>query len=99
VAAVEGPRRLWALVNGLPAEAAVWREEMAWTLRDELAALQVELLDTLIRAQIKLWTGKNARGRPIRVERPDRSKTLRRPEPRKARSTEQVLDFFAKHFS
>jgi hypothetical protein len=39
----EGPRRLLALINGLPSTAATWREDQpGWTQRDEWAAQTVE---------------------------------------------------------
>lgn len=40
----ETPRRLWALIQGLPPEAAVWRDLPAsWTSTHELLALLVEI--------------------------------------------------------
>jgi hypothetical protein len=42
---VSGCRRLWALVRGLPVDAAVWRDGKHWTQRDELAAIGIERAD------------------------------------------------------
>lgn len=38
-------RRLWALVNGLPLDAATWRRESAWTVDHELMATMIETID------------------------------------------------------
>jgi hypothetical protein len=46
-------RRLWALVNGLPADAATWRNGVLWTDRDYMLALLTELVDR--------WGNVNAR--------------------------------------
>lgn len=37
-----GCRRLWALVRGLPVDAALWRDGRRWTQADELAAIAIE---------------------------------------------------------
>jgi hypothetical protein len=44
--AQESPRRLLALIKGLPSDAAVWREDQpGWTRQDEWSALTIEALD------------------------------------------------------
>jgi hypothetical protein len=42
---VSGCRRLWALVRGLPVDAAVWRDGKHWTQADELQAIAIERSD------------------------------------------------------
>jgi hypothetical protein len=64
-----GVRRLFALVQGLPLDAATWREERTWTQRDELAALQVELTDVWGRLIFSALGGK-PKGKPLRIARP-----------------------------
>lgn len=63
-----GCRRLWALVSGLPAESATWRQE-SWPIEAELAATQVELTDIWGRALFAALGGKPP-GEPIHVQRP-----------------------------
>lgn len=45
----EGCRRLWVLVNGLPADAATWREDV-FDRTDELLATLIERRDNWSRA-------------------------------------------------
>lgn len=92
------PRRLWALVQGLPPDAATQRNR-GWTQADELAATQMELLDVWGRNLTQvLWVGLNLRGRPrfgepLRIEHPGRAE----PEKKKQRaSAAEVRDFFAR---
>jgi hypothetical protein len=41
-------RRMYALITGLPDDAAVWRaDKRGWSQQDELLATQTELLDQL----------------------------------------------------
>jgi hypothetical protein len=66
-----GVRRLLALVNGLPPEAALWREEMAWTAQDELAARSIEVIDGWGRAHAQLMGARRRElADPIHVPRP-----------------------------
>lgn len=43
------PRRLWALVRSLPADAAIRREGKAWSQSDELQAVAIERNDHWMR--------------------------------------------------
>lgn len=66
-------RRLWVLVQGLPREAVLWREENAWTSQDELLAALVELTDIASRRVVLALGGKFPPGdKPIHIERPSR---------------------------
>lgn len=68
----------------------MWREEMRWTVRDELAAAQLEAIDALTRIVIQLATGKSAGGKPLRVKRPtDEEEAV----PKRKRSSEVVSSF------
>lgn len=68
--ATAGCRRLWVLVQGLPSNAAVWREDR-WTHQDEMLATLVELTDAWGLAVFTAVGGK-LRGKhtPVRVQRP-----------------------------
>jgi hypothetical protein len=63
-----GCRRLWVLVQGLPIEAAVWREENAWTQQDEFAASQLEMTHALWRLVNSGLGGRDIQ--PLRIDRP-----------------------------
>lgn len=73
-----GVRRLWALVNGLPRDAAVWREETQWSWERELAAALIEVHDMWGR-NLALLSGakKKSLPKPIRVPRPGREHEAR----------------------
>lgn len=75
-----GLRRLWALVSGLPPQAAVWHKE-AWTTQDELLATLVEQSDSNARALIHAWTGKAPSGKPLKIERPGGEEPKRPAKP------------------
>lgn len=88
-----GVRRLWALVNGLPEDSATHRE--TWTLRDEVAAATVEIVDFWGRVGAQLQ-GVKPRDLPdpVRIPRPgdeERNKPKIEKDPRK------IAAFFAKH--
>jgi hypothetical protein len=74
-----GVRRLWVLVEGLPAEAPVWRAE-SWTRADELAALTVEAIDAGNRAVIAAL-GHKVRGESIRIPRPSEQRAIESAQP------------------
>lgn len=84
------------LINGLPPDAAVWREETAWTFRDELAATQIEITDIWFRNLFVALGGK-PKGKPIRIERPKQGE----PEKQSKRTNDPavIAGFFAKHIS
>lgn len=72
-------------MTGLPAEAAVWREELgSWTQQDELLASCIEVVDSwgrqLLTALVAVHGGKlHGSSEPLRVRHPDRPE----PEPEK----------------
>jgi hypothetical protein len=68
-------RRLMALVNGLPRDAATWREEREeaerWTQTDELLAVMIEVTDMWSHLIFKAAGGKLRKPhKPIQVRRP-----------------------------
>lgn len=75
----EGLRRLSVLVFGLPMKAMIWHEEMQWTVENELAALNVEVLDRLRHDVIMVATGKRI-GEPLEIDRPDSVKEAAQPK-------------------
>jgi hypothetical protein len=92
--AEESPRRLGALVAGLPSDAAVWREDVpAWTQEHELQANVVEAVDHWSRLIFSVlavlggneWPGEDVLGPPIRIEHPDR---VERPEDDESESSD-----------
>jgi hypothetical protein len=67
-----GCRRLWALVAGLPSDAAVRRDGKVWTTREELAASHIELEHGLLRT-IAEALGVKFKGPPMKpIQHPDR---------------------------
>lgn len=86
-----GVRRLWTYVNGLPIEAATFREELReegrWTTAHELAALAIERSDRWLRAVAQPHY-KNRLADPIEIPRPG--------EEPKQRANVVTLDEFAK---
>lgn len=76
-------RKLCVWLHGLPRDAAVWRPESEWTMRDELLALLVERVDTWGLNQFKQAGGK-ATGKPIKIPRPweDKPKQIERKRSR-----------------
>lgn len=67
-----GVRRLFVMLQGLPPEAATWREEMGWTQADEFAASLLELTDAWGRATV-MALGKKPRGKPLQIPRPNKT--------------------------
>lgn len=65
-------RKVSTLVRWLPADAAFWRSQgTAWDMSTELAAVQVELLDSILSAYVRVHSKKNAGKRdPIKIPRP-----------------------------
>lgn len=72
-----GCRRLWALVRGLPVDAAVHRDGKLWSQADELAAVAIE------RADVWGWRLTHATGRFRKVPEmpPIKHPARRKPEP------------------
>jgi hypothetical protein len=69
-----GARRLWALVNGLPADAATWRNGVLWTDSDYMLALVAELVDGWGAANARVHGVKqNSLPKPLEITRPQRS--------------------------
>lgn len=69
------------LLEGLPRDAALWRDEMAWTNRDEMQALTIEAIDVWGRNLVATWGGK-VRGEPFHIPRPhevEEQKQARKP--------------------
>jgi hypothetical protein len=67
-----GVRRIIALFDWLPADAALWRAaKTAWSDEKELLATQIEVLDGLRRAFIMAHSKKGAKAPdPIQIPRP-----------------------------
>lgn len=89
-----GCRRLWVLIQGLPPDAAVWRQETAWTNQDELAAAHMELLDMWMRIQVQIWTGNKPKGKPLRIERPNQTPEAPKAKRKRNPKPEEVIAFF-----
>lgn len=75
-----------ALIQGLPSEAAIYRDEQqGWSLQDELLAVSIEVTDMWGRAivsSIAAVNGQKAKlGKPVRIDHPERSKAVEKPEP------------------
>lgn len=72
------PRRLWALIQGLPPDAAVWREEMAWTPQQELMATTIEVIDLWGRRLMRMQGAKSSQlPEAIQIPRPGEQKRKR----------------------
>lgn len=83
-------RRVEALVQWLPPEAATWRSMgRAWTTDQELAAITIEMLDSLRRLYIQAHTKQGAKQPdPIHIPRPwDQEK----PAPRRGTTLQEML--------
>ncbi|MEA2689628.1 MAG: hypothetical protein QOD51_2235 [Candidatus Eremiobacteraeota bacterium] len=99
----ETPRRLWALVNGLPPDAAVRRQGSAWSQDHELHAIAIERNDYWLHALVVASRGlkKNPPRLPP-IEHPDRNRTRdepsgERPEVKQRMSTpEEIRAFFGR---
>ncbi|HWC09261.1 MAG TPA: hypothetical protein VG458_09420, partial [Solirubrobacterales bacterium] len=73
IAEVEGCRRLWVLIQGLPAGAATWRVGgHEWTALHELLAINAEVADSWGVANARLNGGAKALKdyTPLRIPRP-----------------------------
>jgi hypothetical protein len=96
-----GCRRLWALIESLPPDAATWRVDLrGWSLADELAAQQIETVDLWGRLTFQALHGLLAGKRPkqmpdpIRIEHPGR--VLRREPKPVERDASNIRQFFNK---
>lgn len=96
----DSPRRLHALVQGLPPEAATFRGDgPAWTQQDELLASAIEIVDAwgrqLLSALVAVHGGKVRLPEPVRIKHADRAEA---PEPQKEKITTdpaEIAAFFA----
>ena len=62
------PRRLWALVQGLPPEAAVWRDlPQSWTERDQCLAVIAESLTQGQYVARRPGQGQSAKGNVVSI--------------------------------
>lgn len=91
-------RRLWALVQGLPRDAAVWREDIGgWSMQDELAAAQVEVTDQWGRILAQAWGVKRqALPEPVRLDHPDRRRAAAAPKGKVIRSIDELAAWFGR---
>lgn len=83
-------RRLVVLLEGLPDEAAIWREEMRWTTKDELQALTIEVIDMQRREAFMIATGKQHPSEPIKIPRPW-DEEEKKAEPKKLETNAEVI--------
>lgn len=93
-----GCRRLFALLVGLPEDAAVWREEMGgWSRQDELAAVAVEATDFWGRVLAQMWGAKDHElPDPVRIEHPDRVREAPAPKGNVVTDPREIAAWFAK---
>lgn len=88
-----------ALFNGLPLEAAVWREEhSAWTQQDELLATCVEMIDAWGRQLVSVLLAVNGAkapdfGEPLRIRHPDREEPDPPPPPDVTNDPQRIAAF------
>jgi hypothetical protein len=74
-------RRVKALIDGLPPDAMVWRREPGWGIREELAALDVEVGHAALRVLLRAFSKSGASvPKQLRIPRPyeDRRRRPRR---------------------
>ncbi len=65
-----GARRLWILIQGLPPDAALYRED-AWSREEEMLASLLELTDAWGHAMVVVHGGKmKGHSKPLHVRRP-----------------------------
>ncbi len=70
-----GVRRLAALVDGLPPDAALRRDGSMWTLENELTAVTCELLQMWLAMQVGMWMPKGSKvPEVVPLTHPDRHK-------------------------
>lgn len=99
-----GARRIWALVRGLPRDAALWREDVpGWTQAHELQAAQIEVTDAWLRAiwqvlYVQTFRKRPPNVRPVRIEHEDRraAPATRRPVERNPQAIKRFFDQFAR---
>jgi hypothetical protein len=86
-----GLRRLWALVQGLPTTAAVWREQTRWTQQHELTVALIHIVDMWGRINAQLQGAKPSKlPKPPQIERPGEEKPMRK----KANDANELAAFF-----
>lgn len=92
-----GVRRLLALIEGLPVDAAVWREDKpGWTQADELAALQIEMADMWGRILAMCLGAKSGKlPKPPQLTHPDRVRL--KEKPRVTTDQAEIAAFFSRH--
>lgn len=82
------------MFNGLPEEAATWREDRpGWSQQDELLATCAELIDAwgrqLLSALVAVHGGSiGSLGEPLRIGHPDREEPEPEPPPKRAVTTD-----------
>lgn len=96
---MSGCRRLLALINGLPVEAAVWRQDKpSWNQDHELLASLIETIDRWGRIQTDLACGKKVQvPAPVRVTHPDRPEPAAPPKPKVTTDIAEIAAFFQRH--
>lgn len=87
-------RRLWVLVKGLPAEAALHDEDRPrWSIQDELLARAVEQTSAWGRMTVLALGAKSSQVPPVHeVEHPDREV----PRPKLTTDPTAIRNFFAR---
>jgi hypothetical protein len=86
-------RRLWVLIQGLPNDSALWREENRWTQQDELLAELLEMTDIASRRTV-MALGGEVKGKPIQIERPSEEKSVK---PKITSDSREIAAWFAQH--
>jgi hypothetical protein len=89
-----GCRRLWALVSGLPPDAAVRRDGKVWTTREELAARHIELERGLLRLIAQALGVKFTGPPPEPIRHPDRA--TEDDQPRRMSTRQEISAFIAR---
>jgi hypothetical protein len=89
-------RRLWVLIEGLPADCAVWRDEV-WTREQEFLAGLIEMADIASWRTVAALGGE-MKGEPIYIERPYEEAAVQAERPKKITTdTREIARFFAQH--
>jgi hypothetical protein len=88
-----------ALVRGLPAEAAAFRDEQPnWTQQDELLASLIEVTDAwgrqIVSALVAVHGGKVRLPEGVRIKHEDRPEHEAPPKPTATSSADEIADFF-----
>lgn len=90
-----GCRRLLALIEGLPADAAVWQDDHhGWTQAHELAALAVEVSDQWGRILAQAW-GLKKLPKPPEITHPGRPRS--HPARKLTSDPREIQAWFAQH--